>query len=365
MGQHGVPDESRCCAQPFSWQPCACMLAVFLATLTFSVLSNSLDASLTKGIHLREPAEMALAGALAAELLPDEDEDEALAQPLKKPPAVVNTKPGREQEHPLREPDLREPHPREPHLQEPARQKHRVAYMVFVNESDSPAWQDALAVLVHGMRLACQRSAYEVDILALAPERIGQDRAQQLQRLGFHGVVRRPIPINASKSAEPETEKPSGQGFLVNQMGLPEETIKYWVLTMAQYHRVLLLDADAMIFSPADELFEAEAAFITAPRVGPSERGLPPLEGGFLLVRPSETDFQAVKDALRAGHQAGPSSPGAGARLETSRFGLADARAYGVTLADGLLGDLEDPAAISAAASRVKSARFGGACGRP
>merc|ERR1719401_760400 len=88
---------------------------------------------------------------------------------------------------------------------------------------------------------------------------------------------------------------------------LAEETLKYWGLAMTEYDRVLVIDADVLILSPMDELMEREEDII-----GVYDHGLdvdvstvPPIQGGFLLLRPNMTDFEEIKRLTREGDWAG------------------------------------------------------------
>merc|ERR1711971_1443209 len=88
---------------------------------------------------------------------------------------------------------------------------------------------------------------------------------------------------------------------------MAEETVKYWGIALMEYDRVLVIDADVMIFDPMDELMELPEDFI-----GTYDHGLdgpastaPPTQGGFLLLRPNMTDFEEVKALTREGDWGG------------------------------------------------------------
>jgi len=184
-------------------------------------------------------------------------------------------------------------------------QKLNVAYCVFVTDVSDPAWKDALAVLSFGIRKAAARSRHDAELIALAPERMTKQSEDFLLQNGFAKVVKKPVPIPSSliENTQARKEMEHVQGGDNNHFALEEETIKYWGMALMDYDKVLVLDADTMVLDPMDELFERDEDL-----VGVYDHGLdccgsamPPVQGGFLLFRPSIDDFEAVKGLTKEG----------------------------------------------------------------
>jgi len=287
----------------------------------------------------------------------------------------------------------------------------KVAYAIFVTDLQSQDWQDAMAIMAHGLQKAKAKSKHDTTALVLAPERLPDDAKKMLLSFGFDDVVRRPVPVPLSEIqsqlARSEMGHTQGTGKGLT-FALEEETVKYWGLSLTQFDRVLVLDADTIVLDPMDELMELQDDF-----VGTFDHGLdccgsrmPPVQGGFLLFRPNATDFENVKDLTREGAWSGdgwkhsrigywyggigpdgllqyyfnkdaldnlpprqsehreleegiakPSLPG-------SRMKFVDRDVYDVLIADRLADDLKDRD-LATVASGVKAAHFTGNCMKP
>jgi len=290
----------------------------------------------------------------------------------------------------------------------------KVAYAIFVTDLESQDWQDAMAIMALGLQKAKAKSKHDATALVLGPERLPDDAKNMLLSFGFDDVVRRPIPVPSSEiqgsDARTAMERVQGTGKGLT-FAQAEENIKYWGLSLTQFDRVLVLDADTIVLDPMDELMELQDDF-----VGTYDHGLdccpnmpsaiPPVQGGFLLFRPNATDFDNVKaltregdwggagwknsrvgywyggvgpdgllqyyfnkDALESlppfqtGHKelkegiAKPSLPG-------SRMKAVDRDVYDVLLTDRLAQDLEGRD-LATVASGVKAAHFTGNCMKP
>jgi hypothetical protein len=287
----------------------------------------------------------------------------------------------------------------------------KVAYAIFVTDVKSQEWQDAMAIMAHGLQKAKAKSKHDVTALVLAPERLPDDARNMLLSFGFDDVLRRPVPVPLSEiqSETARNEMSHTQGTVKGlTFALEEETIKYWGLSLTQFDRVMVLDADTIILDPMDELMELPDDF-----VGTYDHGLdccasrlPPVQGGFLLFRPNATDFENVKALTREGDWSGagwknshvgywyggigpdgllqyyfnkdalenlppiktehreleegiskPSLPG-------SRMKVVDRDVYDVLLTDRLTRELKDRD-LATVASGVKAAHFTGDCLKP
>jgi hypothetical protein len=182
----------------------------------------------------------------------------------------------------------------------------KVAYAIFVTDLQSRDWQDAMAIMAHSLQKAKAKSKHDATALVLAPERLPDEAKKMLLSFGFDDVLRRPVPVPLSEiqSAVARNEMGHTQG---NGKGLTfaleEETIKYWGLGLTQFDRVLVLDADTIVMDPMDELMELQDDFVGTYDFGVDCCGsrIPPVQGGFLLMRPNATDFENVKALTREG----------------------------------------------------------------
>eukprot|EP00929_Paragymnodinium_shiwhaense_P120998 TRINITY_DN93102_c0_g1_i1.p1 TRINITY_DN93102_c0_g1~~TRINITY_DN93102_c0_g1_i1.p1 ORF type:complete len:488 (+),score=80.94 TRINITY_DN93102_c0_g1_i1:117-1580(+) len=173
----------------------------------------------------------------------------------------------------------------------------KIAFVVFVTDVGSAEYKDAFAVLAYSIKLAARRTRNTIELLALCPDRFKEESAAFLRSVGFLNVLKRPMPINPSqvkgRSAREHYMKVQGSGK-DNEFLMAEELVKYWGLALTSYDRTLVLDADMIIFDPMDELMRLDEPFIATYDHGLDVPGsnVPPIQGGFLLFRPSMNDFK-------------------------------------------------------------------------
>jgi lipopolysaccharide biosynthesis glycosyltransferase len=84
------------------------------------------------------------------------------------------------------------------------------------------------------------------------------------------------------------------------------ELLKLRAYQLHEYRRVLLLDLDAMLVQNLDHLFEDPAMdksllFTYDHAMANSEARAPPVQGGFLLITPSEKHFEGMVEVVREG----------------------------------------------------------------
>ena len=73
--------------------------------------------------------------------------------------------------------------------------KKRIAFAAFVTGLEDAAWEDAAAVLAHGIHEAGHRSRHDIEAVVLAPENFPASRERSLLDLGFDRVIKRPLPV--------------------------------------------------------------------------------------------------------------------------------------------------------------------------
>eukprot|EP00928_Gymnodinium_smaydae_P089366 TRINITY_DN73341_c0_g1_i1.p1 TRINITY_DN73341_c0_g1~~TRINITY_DN73341_c0_g1_i1.p1 ORF type:complete len:432 (+),score=58.39 TRINITY_DN73341_c0_g1_i1:50-1345(+) len=187
------------------------------------------------------------------------------------------------------------------HVAEPvqlsANSSLRVAFAIFMTDVRSVAFEDAVAVLVHSIRSAAQRSRHKIDVMALVPTRFSAEAQKSLSRAGVDRVLRYPLLVPTSliknRRMQYEQSRRSADGSFL----FAEEQIKYWGLHLTSYDRVLVLDADMLVLDPMDELMNLPDDFVGIYDTGLDieETTAPAVQGGFLLFRPNLTDLESIR----------------------------------------------------------------------
>jgi hypothetical protein len=190
----------------------------------------------------------------------------------------------------------------------PGANRQKIAFAAFVTGLEGAAWEDATAVLAHGIHQAGLRSRNQIEAIVLAPDTLPGDIESKLIKLGFDKVVKRPPPFQLSEIQYPLTKKElahvQGQGTKGASFSLIEECIKYHALTLTDYDRVLILDLDTMILNPMDAMMDVKEDLVGTYDVameGKLGNVVPVVQGGFLLVRPNKTDFELLQKTTREG----------------------------------------------------------------
>lgn len=168
----------------------------------------------------------------------------------------------------------------------------KVAYAVTITK-DGP-YLDGAAVLKHSIDMLPSR--HNVEMVAIVHPDV-QTTRPALVSLGFR-LFEFEAPIKSSeikgKHLRETIDKSGCCGAL--------ELLKYRAYQLVQYDRVVLLDMDAIIVKSLDHLFDSpkEAQF-TYDHGMDGGGAAPPVQGGFLLLRPSERTFQNMIDIVREG----------------------------------------------------------------
>eukprot|EP00605_Chrysophyceae_sp_TOSAG23-4_P001228 GSChrysophyteH1.ASY1.ANO1.1338.1 assembled CDS len=146
-----------------------------------------------------------------------------------------------------------------------------------------------------------QSAWYDISLVALVHPLVRQREA--LRRLGYQ-VIEVPLPVNVSAIRG---------NFLrekINKNGCcgASELIKLSSYRLTQFDRVVHLDADTFINKPIDELLlpasqgglhDYSLLYTTDPNMATHKgEDMMPAQGGFLVMKPSETDFRLIIDTL-------------------------------------------------------------------
>lgn len=177
--------------------------------------------------------------------------------------------------------------------------KKRIAYAITVTK-DGPFIDGALvlgysALKIHDIRKG-YNSTYEADLIAfIAP---GVIRAKDI--LMKHGwiILDRNLPV------ELEEIENKAYAKVVKDSGCcgVSEFLKLWSYSLVDYHRVVHLDMDSVIYRNMDELYSLDKELLyTGDWNMRGSSPVPPAQGGFLVVRPSMDRFEELRRVIRTG----------------------------------------------------------------
>ena len=175
----------------------------------------------------------------------------------------------------------------------------RLKIAVAITVTKDGPYLDGAAVLMHSVRLV--KSRHDIEFVAIIHAGVQSTRAG-LVSLGFklHEFT---MPINSSeiqgKYLREEIDKSGccGAGELLK--------LRAWQLT--EYDRVIALDMDAVLVRNIDHLFEQASPegsiMFTYDHAmnNPKSAFKPPVQGGFLLIKPAEHVYQELVQIVREG----------------------------------------------------------------
>eukprot|EP00611_Tribonema_gayanum_P001807 TRINITY_DN1131_c0_g2_i2.p1 TRINITY_DN1131_c0_g2~~TRINITY_DN1131_c0_g2_i2.p1 ORF type:complete len:368 (-),score=122.56 TRINITY_DN1131_c0_g2_i2:1084-2187(-) len=176
-----------------------------------------------------------------------------------------------------------------------------VAYAVTITRIDEgDAGQtllDAIEVLGLSIDSVCRQSIYDCAKVAFVDPSVRAERRDPLGALGWR-VLERGVPLDI---AQIEGEKLRNR---IDKSGCcgASELIKLWAFSLTEYYRVLHLDVDALMLQPVDELIarDVELVYTTDVKMAPNAHNMP-VQGGFLLCRPSQATFDELVGIVKKG----------------------------------------------------------------
>jgi hypothetical protein len=80
-----------------------------------------------------------------------------------------------------------------------------------------------------------------------------------------------------------------------------DEFLKLWAYTLTDYHRVVHLDMDSILFKSMDSLYEIDREMLFTGDYNMGSKPVPPAQGGFLVIRPSLERFKEFQAIVRKG----------------------------------------------------------------
>jgi hypothetical protein len=85
-----------------------------------------------------------------------------------------------------------------------------------------------------------------------------------------------------------------------------DEFLKLWAYTLTDYHRVVHLDMDSVVYNNMDPLFSIDKELLwTGDYNMQGNSPVPPVQGGFLVIRPSLDTFAEYQAIIRKGDHSG------------------------------------------------------------
>lgn len=176
-----------------------------------------------------------------------------------------------------------------------APKRKKVAYAITITKDGF--FQDGAAVLAWSIIKQAQYSKQHTDISLVAfVHPLVVEARPLLRKLGFH-VIEAPMPINVTAIEHK---------FLREKINLngccgASELIKLNAYRLSQYDNVVHMDADTMVINPIDDLIGTNYSLVytTDPNMATHKgEDKMPAQGGFLVLKPSETDFRSIIDTL-------------------------------------------------------------------
>eukprot|EP01041_Mallomonas_annulata_P005170 gene5170-10339_t len=189
--------------------------------------------------------------------------------------------------------------PVQSNLRSNSQQRKRIAYAITVTK-DGPFIDGSLvlgysALKVHNTKLGFT-SEYDADLVAFVTPKVIAARPI-LKAFGWK-VLERDIPVALSEIQNPEYMKKMKDSGCCGA----DEFIKLWAYTLTEYHRVVHLDMDSIVYKNMDELYSIEKEMLyTGDYNMQGNSPVPPAQGGFLVVRPSQDRFEELRDIIRKG----------------------------------------------------------------
>lgn len=139
-------------------------------------------------------------------------------------------------------------------------------------------------------------SKFDIDLVAFVTKKVVSTR-NILQRFGWR-VLERDLPVALD---EIENQDYANRMRDSGCCGA-DEFLKLWAYTLTEYHRVLHLDMDCIIFRNLDALLSMDKELVyTGDYNMKGSSPVAPAQGGFLVIRPSMDRFKEFQAIIRKG----------------------------------------------------------------
>jgi hypothetical protein len=181
----------------------------------------------------------------------------------------------------------------------PPKMKPTIAYAITVTK-DGPFVDGALvlgfaAKKYHSFSYGVS-SGYKAELVAFVTKQVKTSR-EVLSRFGWR-IIEKDLPVAVS-----EIENQDYAQRMVNSGCCgADEFLKLWAFTLTEYHRVVHLDMDSIVFKNMDELYHQDYELLfTGDYNMIAGSPFPPAQGGFFVIRPSLETFQEFQSIIRKG----------------------------------------------------------------
>jgi hypothetical protein len=178
---------------------------------------------------------------------------------------------------------------------EVGKRRKRIAFAISITKDGS--FQDGAAVLAYSIIKEAQRHKEDTDVSLVAfVHPLVSETRPVLTKLGFH-VIETPMPINITAIEH----KWLREKINFNGCCGASELIKLNSYRLSQYDNIVHMDADTMLLNPVNELLGTNYSLIytTDPNMATHKgEDKMPAQGGFLVIKPSDTDFRAIIDTI-------------------------------------------------------------------
>lgn len=179
-------------------------------------------------------------------------------------------------------------------------QRPKIAYAITVTKDGS--FLDGALVLGYAAKKYHDAkkgfpSAYDVDLVAFTAPSV-KTSIPILKQFGWK-VLERPLPVSIDEIQNQNyAQKMRNSGCCG-----ADEFLKLWAYTLTDYHRVIHLDMDSIVFKNMDEIFSIDKELLyTGDYNMKGNCKYPPVQGGFLVVKPSMETFEEFRNIIRKGN---------------------------------------------------------------
>lgn len=182
---------------------------------------------------------------------------------------------------------------------EETRNSKRVAVAITVTK-DGPFLDGALVLGYAAKKFHDAKkgfpSKYQMDLVAFVSKKAVEVRPV-LQKFGWK-ILERDLPV----ALEDIENQDYANRMRDSGCCGADEFLKLWAYTLVEYHKVLHLDMDSIIFRNLDSLFDIDKEFLfTGDYNMKGGSPVPPAQGGFLVIQPSMETFKEFQDIIRKG----------------------------------------------------------------
>ena len=177
--------------------------------------------------------------------------------------------------------------------------KKKIAYAITVTK-DGPFVDGALVLGYAAKKVHETQSLYDADLVAFVVPSVVTTRTI-LSKFGWR-IVERKLPVDYDEIEN----KVYAESMRNSGCCGGDEFLKLWAFTLTEYHRVVHLDMDSIVFKNMDELYALDKEMLFTGDYGMmGSSPVPPAQGGFLVIRPSMETFEEFRAIIKKGDHTG------------------------------------------------------------